>query len=170
MWSLYPCVKVLQLNFCFGCYCLKKVHEQSRSARLEPMVWSERKLQVLQLYVDRERCAAQVPYRVPNGCAGNNYIITFIFLTTQSVLSIHTQRDHSLQFLQDQSSAKPFLAVIAPPSAHAPFVPADRHRNLFADLDLIKGPNFNIPSGELGIASVVYRSFYYLCVGKLIHF
>lgn len=45
---------------------------------------------------------------------------------------------------------RPFLAVVAPPSAHAPFVPAPRHRDRYRDLELLRTPNFNLAADVLG--------------------
>lgn len=56
------------------------------------------------------------------------------------------------EFVGNRTAAGgPFLAMVAPPAAHAPFEPARRHRERFGDVELLRTAAFNRPSdGELG--------------------
>lgn len=58
-------------------------------------------------------------------------------------------RRYSLDFLSNKRKSAPFFLMVAPPAAHAPYIPADRHQNEFEDLNLLETPNFNVASGEL---------------------
>uniref|UniRef100_A0A182NN85 Sulfatase N-terminal domain-containing protein n=1 Tax=Anopheles dirus TaxID=7168 RepID=A0A182NN85_9DIPT len=55
----------------------------------------------------------------------------------------------SLDFLNNTSARKPFFVMVAPPAPHAPFTPADRHKDLFPNAKAIRTPNFNISSNPL---------------------
>lgn len=60
-------------------------------------------------------------------------------------------RDKTLDFLNANAGRKkPFFAMIAPPAPHAPFTPAERHREAYADVKAPRTPNFNRLSGPLG--------------------
>ena len=49
----------------------------------------------------------------------------------------------ALSFLNDLSPSDPFLMVLATPAPHAPFTPANRHMNAFANLTAPRTPSFN---------------------------
>ena len=49
----------------------------------------------------------------------------------------------SLEFLDSQSSDKPFLMVLATPAPHAPFTPAPQHQTEFKNVSAPRLPNFN---------------------------
>jgi len=48
--------------------------------------------------------------------------------------------DHSVEFLK-KSRTKPFLAYVAYKAVHGPFVPAPRHKELYADQPIVRAPN-----------------------------
>ncbi|XP_052861776.1 N-acetylglucosamine-6-sulfatase-like [Anopheles cruzii] len=52
-------------------------------------------------------------------------------------------------FLSSMDGKQNFFAMVAPSAPHAPFTPANRHKNLFPDVKAVRTPNFNIPSGPL---------------------
>lgn len=53
-------------------------------------------------------------------------------------------RGKVVNFLKSRTtSSLPFFAMVAPPAPHAPFTPADRHRNAFKEVRAIRTPNFN---------------------------
>lgn len=54
-----------------------------------------------------------------------------------------------MEFLGENRTSKPFFAYVAPPAPHAPFTPADRHKNAFRNVKAPRTPNFNMPSGNL---------------------
>lgn len=58
--------------------------------------------------------------------------------------------DLASQFVRNQTAQEPFVALVAPPSAHAPFEPAERHSGRFADVPLLQTGSFNRASGKLG--------------------
>uniref|UniRef100_A0A182PNF8 Sulfatase N-terminal domain-containing protein n=1 Tax=Anopheles epiroticus TaxID=199890 RepID=A0A182PNF8_9DIPT len=53
-------------------------------------------------------------------------------------------------FLKNITAEQRFFAMVAPPAPHAPFTPADRHKDLFPEVKAIKTPNFNVSSSTLG--------------------
>lgn len=62
-------------------------------------------------------------------------------------------RSKALRFLKSQRKHTPFFAMIAPPAPHAPYTPAERHRNAFKGLNALRTPNFNI----------IDKGFSYIC-------
>nr|CAI5856194.1 unnamed protein product [Callosobruchus analis] len=51
-------------------------------------------------------------------------------------------------FLKQKPQGKPFFMMIAPPACHAPFTPAERHKNRFAGTKAIRNPSFNYTSSD----------------------
>lgn len=52
-----------------------------------------------------------------------------------------------LNFLKSRTkTSSPFFAMVATPAPHAPFTPADRHRNAFSGVQALRTPNFNLIS------------------------
>ncbi|MDZ4686196.1 MAG: sulfatase [Planctomycetaceae bacterium] len=47
---------------------------------------------------------------------------------------------HAVEFIQ-RPRAKPFLLYLAHKAVHAPFVPAERHKHLFADVPIVRAPS-----------------------------
>lgn len=54
------------------------------------------------------------------------------------------QRELAVSYIEKQSEAAPFVAVLAPPAPHAPFTPAPRHVGTFANVTALRHPNFNV--------------------------
>lgn len=67
----------------------------------------------------------------------------------------------AVNFIGTRTAEHPFLAVVAPPSAHAPFMPAARHRGRFRDLELLQTPNFNVASDVLGTLMNRWKGSYF---------
>lgn len=59
------------------------------------------------------------------------------------------QRMRLEKFVSVQTRDKPFLAIVAPPAAHSPFIPAKRHELIFDNVTALRTPNFNVASNEL---------------------
>ncbi|XP_037935139.1 N-acetylglucosamine-6-sulfatase-like [Teleopsis dalmanni] len=56
----------------------------------------------------------------------------------------------TLEFLgKPELVSAPFFAMVATPAPHAPFIPAERHRNSFANIEAPRTPNFNHISESL---------------------
>lgn len=53
------------------------------------------------------------------------------------------------KFISKQTEMTPFFAMVATPSAHAPFTPAKRHEATYENVKAVRTPNFNIESNEL---------------------
>lgn len=67
------------------------------------------------------------------------------------------QKTRTLEFITSIDATKtPFFAMVAPPAPHAPFTAADRHQQLFPDVEALKTKNFNLPCGPLGTSSTNY--------------
>ncbi|KAI8125419.1 hypothetical protein FF38_06472 [Lucilia cuprina] len=47
-------------------------------------------------------------------------------------------------FINSQEDHTPFFAMVAPPAPHAPYTPAERHRNAFSGQGALRTPNFNV--------------------------
>ena len=48
--------------------------------------------------------------------------------------------DHAVEFIK-RPHTKPFLLYLAHKAVHAPFLPAERHKNLFADIPITRAPS-----------------------------
>lgn len=48
-----------------------------------------------------------------------------------------------------QYKADPFFMMIAPPAPHAPYTPADRHKDAFPEVIAYRTPNFNVPPSDV---------------------
>src|SRR5205807_565944 len=48
--------------------------------------------------------------------------------------------DQAVEFIS-RPRAKPFLVVLSHKAVHAPFIPAERHANLFADMPIVRAPS-----------------------------
>uniref|UniRef100_A0A182TJB5 Sulfatase N-terminal domain-containing protein n=1 Tax=Anopheles melas TaxID=34690 RepID=A0A182TJB5_9DIPT len=55
----------------------------------------------------------------------------------------------TVNFLKTLRADRHFFAMVTPPAPHAPFIPADRHKDLFPNVKAIQTPNFNISSSPL---------------------
>ncbi|XP_044736553.1 N-acetylglucosamine-6-sulfatase-like [Chrysoperla carnea] len=51
--------------------------------------------------------------------------------------------NYSSEFLKQRPIDKPFLMVLSTPAPHAPFTPADRHKNSLPDVEAVITPAFN---------------------------
>ncbi|XP_023309823.1 N-acetylglucosamine-6-sulfatase-like [Anoplophora glabripennis] len=51
--------------------------------------------------------------------------------------------NYSIDFLRNKPAHKPFFMMVAPPAAHAPFIPAERHKNSFPEAKAVRNPSFN---------------------------
>ncbi|XP_018568120.1 N-acetylglucosamine-6-sulfatase-like [Anoplophora glabripennis] len=56
--------------------------------------------------------------------------------------------NYSIDFLRDKPADKPFFMIVAPPAAHAPFTPAERHKNMFPEVKAVRSPSFNFTSSQ----------------------
>lgn len=50
----------------------------------------------------------------------------------------------ALQFIQKQSTAKPWFAMLSVPAAHAPFTPEDKYQDFYQNETIPRGLNFNV--------------------------
>ncbi|XP_057664094.1 N-acetylglucosamine-6-sulfatase-like [Diorhabda carinulata] len=51
--------------------------------------------------------------------------------------------EHSIKFLEQRATDRPFFMVISPPAPHSPFTPADRHKDKYAGTKAVRSPSFN---------------------------
>lgn len=50
----------------------------------------------------------------------------------------------ALQFIQRQSTSKPWFAMLSVPAAHAPFTPEDKYQDFYQNETIPRGLNFNV--------------------------
>lgn len=55
----------------------------------------------------------------------------------------HVIRKQVKDFLSNQKKENPFLAIVSPPSSHAPFTPEDKYRDTLKNLTVPRSKNFN---------------------------
>ena len=61
-----------------------------------------------------------------------------------------------IKFLNSPNITMPFFALVAPPAPHAPYTPAERHRNAYSGVKALRTPNFNkISKGELKTCFII---------------
>jgi N-acetylglucosamine-6-sulfatase len=53
-------------------------------------------------------------------------------------------KSRALDFIQKQSTGKPFFAMLSLPSCHAPFTPEEKYKNHFSNLSAPRTRNFNV--------------------------
>ncbi len=53
-------------------------------------------------------------------------------------------RKQARNFLKNQTSQKPFLAIISTPSCHDPFTPEEHYKNILKNLTVPRSKNFNV--------------------------
>lgn len=72
--------------------------------------------------------------------------------TQPAFIDFFFQNDYALSFLNENVvTRKPFFMMIAPPAAHAPFIPAERHRDKFKNLKALRNEAFNRTSLDVSI-------------------
>lgn len=53
-------------------------------------------------------------------------------------------KERALSFIQKQTNAKPFYAMLSSPAAHAPFTPEDKYKNVLKNVTAPRTKNFNV--------------------------
>ena len=69
-----------------------------------------------------------------------NYLYNYYFT---NCLCFILQNKFAVDFIRVQTSNTPFLMVLAPPAAHAPFNPAPRHNDKYKGTTAKRTPSFN---------------------------
>lgn len=53
-------------------------------------------------------------------------------------------KNRALDFIQQQTSGKPFFAMLSVPAAHSPFTPEEKYQNYFKNVTVPRTENFNV--------------------------